>query len=83
MEIQSDYAEVRCGLGVALKELGQLDSAIASFRHAREINPDLVEARSNLGNVLGDLYNTGNALLDSGKLTDAVAELPPSTENQT
>jgi len=46
-----DYAEVHCSLGVALKELGQFDGAVASFRRALEINPGLVESHLNLGSL--------------------------------
>ncbi|MGA7749249.1 MAG: tetratricopeptide repeat protein, partial [Gallionella sp.] len=59
-------------MGVALKELGQLDNAIASFQTALKINPNLAEAHTNLGNILADIYNTGNVLLNNGKPDEAV-----------
>ena len=39
-------------LGNALKDLGRLDEAIASYRKAIDIKPDLVEANNNLGDAL-------------------------------
>ena len=58
-----DDAEVHNNLALALKDLGQLDGAVASYRRALEIKPDLVEAHTNMGIVLKDL----------GQLEDAVA----------
>lgn len=49
-----------------MKELGQLDGAIASFRKALQINPDLVEGRLNLDVAVGDISNRGNILMGSG-----------------
>jgi FkbM family methyltransferase len=52
-----------CNLGVALKELGKLDEAVAAYRQAVRLKPDLAEAHSNLGVALKEL----------GKLDEAVA----------
>ena len=38
-----------------LKDLGQLDAALASYRRALELKPDLAEAYNNVGGVLKDL----------------------------
>jgi tetratricopeptide (TPR) repeat protein len=51
-----------CSLGIALKNQGKLDEAVAAYRQALRIKPDLAEANSNLG----------NALRDQGKLDEAV-----------
>ncbi|MGB8077489.1 MAG: tetratricopeptide repeat protein, partial [Gallionella sp.] len=51
-QIQPDYAEVHCVLGVALKELGNIDDAIACFQAALKIDPRLVEVHLNLGSLL-------------------------------
>ena len=50
-------------LGTALKELGRLDEAIASYREALAIEPDFADAHNNLG----------HALKTKGRLEDAVA----------
>ena len=49
-------------LGNALKDQGKLEEAIAAYRKAVSIKPDLAEAHSNLG----------NALRDQGRLDEAV-----------
>ena len=54
-ELLPDDAEAYNNLALALKDLGQLDDAVASYRRALEINPNLVEAHNNLGIVLKDL----------------------------
>ena len=62
-KLLSDDAEVHNNLGNALKDIGRLDDAVASYRRALAIKPDLTEAYNNLGFVLRDL----------GRLDDAVA----------
>ena len=42
-------------LGIALKDLGQLDDAVASCRRALQIKADYAEAHSNLGNAFREL----------------------------
>jgi protein O-GlcNAc transferase len=51
-----------CNLGVALKQQGRLEEAIAACRQAIAIKPDYAEAH----------FNLGNALYDQGKLEEAV-----------
>ena len=46
-----------------LKEQGKLDEAIACFRRALELKPDVAETHSNLG----------VALKEQGKLDEAIA----------
>ncbi len=50
-------------LGLALRDEGKLDEAIAAYRQAIRIKPDYADAYSNLG----------AALLEQGKLDDAIA----------
>jgi protein O-GlcNAc transferase len=52
-----------CDLGVMLKNQRKLDEAIAEYRRAIAIKPDLAEAH----------YNLGNALKDQGKRDEAIA----------
>ncbi|HML15199.1 MAG TPA: tetratricopeptide repeat protein [Xanthobacteraceae bacterium] len=51
-----------CNLGAALKELSKLDEAVAAYRQAIRLKPDLAEAYSNLG----------VALFDQGKIEEAI-----------
>ena len=57
------FAEAHGNLGIALKEAGQLDEAIVSFRQAIALKPAFREACGNLG----------NALKDQGRLEEATA----------
>ncbi len=50
-------------LGIALKDQGRLDEAVACFRRALQLTPNFAEAYNNLG----------IALKDQGKLDEAVA----------
>jgi len=51
-------------LGLALKNLGQLDQAMAHYRRALTIWPDYVEAH----------YNLGGAYIEKGEFDEALAE---------
>ncbi|MGA8864405.1 MAG: tetratricopeptide repeat protein, partial [Gallionella sp.] len=55
VEINPDLYQAHNNLGLALQELGELDSATASYRRALEIKPELAEAHNNLGNSLQEL----------------------------
>ena len=61
--MQTGTAAYFCNLGIALNNQGKLDEAVAAYRQAIRIKPDLAEAHSNLG----------NALLGQGKLKEALA----------
>jgi tetratricopeptide (TPR) repeat protein len=63
LQLKPNSAEAHNSLGTALKEIGQADDAVASYRRALQIKPDYAEAHSNLGNVLKEL----------GQLDEAVA----------
>ena len=56
-------AEAHSNLGLALKGLGKLKEAVASYHKALALKPDYAKAHNNLGNVLREL----------GRLEDAVA----------
>ncbi len=57
------FAQAYLGLGAALRTQGKLDEALAAYRKANELKPDLVEAA----------YNLANALKALGRLDEAVA----------
>ncbi|MFA6441065.1 MAG: tetratricopeptide repeat protein [Sterolibacterium sp.] len=63
-------AEAHGNLGTALRNLGRLDDAVASYFRALEIKPDYAEAHNNLG----------NALKDRGRLDEAVASYSRALE---
>jgi protein O-GlcNAc transferase len=63
LAVHPGHADAYSNLGVALKNQGKLDEAIAAYCKAICIKPDHVEAHSNLGNVLRD----------QGKFDEAVA----------
>lgn len=63
MESAEETAEAYRTLGVALRGLGNLEAAEASYRKATALNPELAEAHFNLGNTLKAL----------GKLEEAEA----------
>jgi len=48
--------------GNSLRDLGQLDGAIASFKQAIALKPDYADAYNNLGNVLRDRGQIGDAV---------------------
>ena len=56
--------QAHSNLGEALSQQGKLDEAIAEYRTAIRLQPDLAVAH----------YNLGNALKDQGKLDEAIAE---------
>ena len=56
--------------GLNYYKQGKLDTAIAEFKKALEINPGLIEVRNNLG----------NAYHDQGNLIDAVTEYQKAIE---
>ncbi len=61
-ELMPDDAEAHYNLGHALKSLGRLDDAVASYHQVLKLKPDLAEAHNNLGNALKDLGRPDDAL---------------------
>jgi len=61
--INPNYAEAYSNRGIALREMGQLDAAVASCDQAIRLNGDFAEAH----------FNRGVALKALGQLTAAVA----------
>ena len=52
MEMASESPQIYNNLGGALRNLGRLDEALASYRQALTLKPDFAQAHSNLGAVL-------------------------------
>ena len=77
--IESAVAEYYSNLGVALKELGRLDQALASFDNALALKPDYAHAAAHRkdafarGNDPVFMTDLGNALQRQGLLDEAVA----------
>jgi protein O-GlcNAc transferase len=67
--MKPDFAEAHSNLGLALKDQGKLDEAIAIFREAIRIKPALAEVH----------FNLGNALRDRGMVDEAVAACRQAT----
>jgi len=61
-ETQADYAEACNNLGTILGSQGRLDEAIAEFREALRLNPNMAQAHLNLGNVLSDRGQVDEAI---------------------
>ncbi|MFA7239778.1 MAG: tetratricopeptide repeat protein [Sulfuricellaceae bacterium] len=69
-ELLPNDAEVHNNVGYALKDCGQFDGAMASYRRALAIKYDFAEAHNNLGNVLQEC----------GQLDGAVASVRQALE---
>ena len=75
-------AEVYRTLGVALKELGRLDEAEASYRKAISLKPDYVEAHFNLGNMLKKLNKLREAEDSYSHAIDLQPDFVPALMNR-
>ena len=51
-------------LGVALEEKGELNEALAEYRAAEQLAPELYHTHNNLGNLLDNLGHPNNALIE-------------------
>ena len=60
-EFLPEDADAHNNLGLALKNLGQMDEAVASYRRALALRPDFAEVHNNLGNVYFDLMQPDEA----------------------
>ena len=67
IEFNSKVASYHSNKGNALKELKQLDAALASYDNAIELKPDYAEACSNRGSVLKELKQLDAALASYDK----------------
>ena len=80
-ELLPDDAEAPNNLGLALKNLGQLDSAVASFRRALEIKADYAEAHCNLGAALRELGQLEDAVASFGRALEIQPDFPAARIN--
>ncbi len=71
--------EAWSGLGLALKDRGQIEEAVSDYRKALEIKPDFADARNNLGEALLLLGHPDQAMID---LKEAI-RLHPSADAHT
>ena len=63
LKLKPNYTKALNNLGIALKEKGDLNAAITSYKQAIKLKPNYTEAH----------YNLGNALKDQGDLDAAIA----------
>ncbi|TGG96885.1 MAG: tetratricopeptide repeat protein, partial [Aphanocapsa feldmannii 277cV] len=68
LSIKPNYPDALYNLGIALRQHGDLEGAIASYRKALAIKP----------NYPGALYNLGNALQEQGDLEGAIVSYKKS-----
>ena len=52
VRLKPGSALAHANLGIALKDKGQVDEAIACYRKAIELDPKFARAHNNLGNAL-------------------------------
>lgn len=52
LELQPQYAEAHCNIGVIHKQAGRLEDAVAAYQHALELTPCYETIRSNLAIAL-------------------------------
>lgn len=74
-------AQVHLLLGQSAEQKGGVNDAIAHYREALRLDSDLVEAHSNLGNLLGDLGKTDEALAHYQSAVRLRPEMPLVHEN--
>ena len=60
--IQCDFAEAHSNCGIALRQLGRFEEALASCDRALKLRPDYADAHSNRGLVLCRLLRFDDAL---------------------
>ena len=80
-ELLPDDAEAPNNLGLALKNLGQLDNAVASFRRALQIKADYAEAHCNLGAALRELGQLEDAVASFGRALEIQPDFPAARIN--
>ncbi|HUE09824.1 MAG TPA: tetratricopeptide repeat protein [Steroidobacteraceae bacterium] len=76
-----DDPEAHGNLGNALRDLGQLDAAVASYRRALELKPDFAEAHSNFANALCDLGRFQEAAAGYRRALELKPDYPEAHNN--
>jgi hypothetical protein len=69
IQLDSNFAEAHNLRGLILDEMGRLDEAIASYREAIRLNPDLEEAKANLRDAEAEYLANGRKSRPVVKLT--------------
>ncbi|MBI3479315.1 MAG: tetratricopeptide repeat protein, partial [Nitrosomonadales bacterium] len=79
--IKPEFAEAHNNLGSALKDIGQMDAALASYRKAIALKPDYAEAFSNLGIALKDIGQHDDALANYRRALEIKPDLLDAQTN--
>ena len=82
IEINPNVASYYSNQGNALKELRQLDAALASYVKAIELKPDLAEAQYNRGIALHELKQLDSALVSYDKAIELKPNLAEAYSNR-
>jgi len=80
--LRPDYAEAYSNRGNVLKELKELEPAVASYMKAIELKPDYADAYSNLGNALNELKRFDEALASYKRAINLKPDLADAFSNQ-
>ena len=75
VELQPDFADAHCRIGLVLSQLGRPSEAVAAYRRALELDPGSVDARNGLGNIL----QGEGRLQEAMALYKAALELSPDS----
>jgi len=76
-----DDPETHGNLGNALRDLGRLDEAVASYRRALELKPDFAAAHSNFANALCDLGRFQEAAASYRRALEIKPDYPEAHNN--
>ncbi len=80
--IRADMAEAHSNRGMVLRELGQLEAALASYDQAIKINPHFAQAYSNRGEVLKELKQFDASLASCSQAITLQPDFAEAYSNQ-